>query len=62
VVAGDYFIRVRFVTHHQLAPGESNDRHVTVNEGDNIIVTFRVVPTDNEHELSQIAVPSDFVG
>jgi 5-hydroxyisourate hydrolase-like protein (transthyretin family) len=60
VVAGDYFIRVRFVTQHQLAPGESNDRHVTVNEGDNIVVTFRVVP--KEHELTQIAVPFDFVG
>lgn len=44
VIAGEYFIRVRFVTQHELAPGESNDRPVTVNEGDNIVVTFRVVP------------------
>lgn len=62
VLAGDYFIRVKFVTQHQLAPGESNDRPVTVNEGDNIVLTFRVVPKDNEHELTQIAVPSNFTG
>jgi hypothetical protein len=62
VIAGEYFIRVRFVTQHELAPGESNDRPVTVNEGDNIVVTFRVVPKDNEHELTQIAALSNFVG
>jgi hypothetical protein len=55
VIAGEYFIRVRFVTQHELAPGESNDRPVTMNEGDNIVVTVRVVPKNNEHELAQIA-------
>jgi hypothetical protein len=62
VIAGEYFIRVRFVTQHELAPGESNDRPVTVNEGDNIVVTFQVVPKENEHELTQIAVLSNFIG
>ena len=55
VIAGDYFIRVSFVTQYELAPGESNDRPVTVNEGDNIVVTVRVVPKNNEHEVAQIA-------
>lgn len=44
VIAGEYFIRVRFITQHELAPGETNDRPVTVAEGDNIVVTFRVAP------------------
>jgi hypothetical protein len=52
IVAGDYLVHVRFVTQHQLAPGESNDRRVTVNEGDNIVVTFRVVPKE-DHVLAQ---------
>ena len=55
VIAGEYFIRVRFVTQYELAPGESNDRPVAVNEGDNIVVTVRVVPKTNEHEVAQIA-------
>ena len=55
VIAGDYFIRVSFVTQYELAPGESNDRPVIVNEGDNIVVTVRVVPKTNEHEVAQIA-------
>ena len=54
VITGEYFIRVSFVTQYELAPGESNDRPVTVNEGDNIVVTVRVVPKNNEHEVSQI--------
>jgi hypothetical protein len=45
VIAGDYFIRLSFITGHQLAPGETNDRAVTVAEGDDIIVTFQVVAT-----------------
>jgi hypothetical protein len=44
VIEGDYFIRVRFTTSHALAEGESNDRSVTVREGDDIVVTFRAVP------------------
>lgn len=62
VIAGEYLVRVRFVTQHELAPGESNDRPVTVKDGDNIVVTFRVVPKDSGHVLAQIAVPSDFMG
>jgi hypothetical protein len=44
VIEGEYFIRVIFTTQHQLAPGETNDRPVTVEEGDDIVVTFRAVP------------------
>lgn len=44
VIEGQYFIRVRFTTPHALAAGESNDRPVTVREGEDIVVTFRVVP------------------
>jgi hypothetical protein len=62
VIAGEYFIRVRFTTQHELAPGESNDRPVTVNEGDDIVVTFRVVPKTIGGELTQIAVLSNFTG
>ena len=52
VIAAEYFIRVRFTTQHELGPGESNDRPVTVNEGDDIVITFRVVPKDIPHELT----------
>lgn len=45
VIEGEYFIRVHFTTQHEFAPGETNDRPVTVAEGDNIVVTFRVVQT-----------------
>lgn len=44
VIEGVYFIRVRFTTAHGLAEGEINDRPVIVREGDEIVVTFRVVP------------------
>ena len=43
VIEGQYFVRVRFTTPHQLAPGETNDRPVTVREGDDIVMTFRAV-------------------
>jgi hypothetical protein len=62
VIAGEYVIRVSFVTQHQLAPGESNDRPVTVNEGDDIVVTFHVVPKTSGGEVTQIAVLSNFAG
>lgn len=44
VIAGDYFIRVIMTPSYELAPGQSNDRAVTVLEGDDLVVTFRVVP------------------
>jgi hypothetical protein len=43
VLAGDYYIHITFSSFHQLAPGETNDRPVTVNEGDDLIVTFHAV-------------------
>lgn len=44
VVAGDYYIHLSFVTSYRLATGETNDKPVTVNAGDNDVVTFHVVP------------------
>lgn len=44
VVEGDYFIRVILTPSYDLAPGETNDRRVTVREGDDLTVTFRLVP------------------
>jgi len=44
VIEGDYYIHVSFTTNHELAAGETNDRPVIVMEGDDIVVTFRVVP------------------
>jgi hypothetical protein len=44
VIEGDYFIRLILTPAFELAPGESNDRPVTVREGDDITVTFRVMP------------------
>lgn len=44
VIAGDYFVRVVFRTNHELAPGETNDRPITVREGDQILLTFRARP------------------
>jgi hypothetical protein len=43
VVEGDYVIHIGFITLTDLAPGETNDRPVTVKAGDDTVVTFRVV-------------------
>jgi hypothetical protein len=43
VIEGDYAIHVGFITWHDLGPGETNDRPVTVKAGDDTVVTFRVV-------------------
>jgi hypothetical protein len=44
VVTGDYFIRLTFTNGYELATGETNDRPVTVNEGDDLVVTFHSLP------------------
>jgi hypothetical protein len=44
VIAGEYYIHITFSTFHQLAPGETNDRPVTVNGGDGLTITFHAVP------------------
>ncbi len=44
VAAGIYYIRVTTTPTMELAPGESNDRPVVLGEGDEIRVTFRVIP------------------
>jgi hypothetical protein len=43
VVEGNYIIHVSFIDLHDLAPGETNDRPVTIKAGDDTVVTFRVV-------------------
>ena len=43
VVVGDYYIHLTFNSPHLLAPGETNDRPVTVREGDDLVVTFHAV-------------------
>jgi hypothetical protein len=43
VDAGDYYIHLTFNSNHELAVGETNDRPVTVQAGDNIVVTFHAV-------------------
>lgn len=44
VVTGDYYIHVTFSSLYALAVGETNDRPVTVREGDDLVVTFHAVP------------------
>jgi hypothetical protein len=43
VVPGDYYIHLSFVTSYRLADDETNDKPITVNAGDNDVVTFHVV-------------------
>jgi hypothetical protein len=43
VIEGDYVINISDRTWHKLAPGETNDRPVTIKAGDDTVVTFRVV-------------------
>lgn len=44
VVQGDYLIHVSFISWRYLAPGEANDRSVTVKKGTDTVITFRTVP------------------
>ena len=43
VAVGDYFIRLSFINNYRLADGESNDKTVTVHEGDDTVVAFNVI-------------------
>jgi hypothetical protein len=43
VIEGDYLIHITDITWHKLAPGETNDRPVTIKAGDDTVITFRVV-------------------
>lgn len=45
IVAGNYYVHLSFVTGYRLAPGETNDKTVTVQGGDNLSVMFHVVPS-----------------
>jgi 5-hydroxyisourate hydrolase-like protein (transthyretin family) len=49
IAAGNYYVHLSFVTGFQLAPGETNDKPVTVQGGDNLSVTFHVVPSGPSH-------------
>jgi hypothetical protein len=49
IVAGNYYVHLSFVTGYQLAAGETNDKPLTVLGGDNVSVTFHVVPTGPTH-------------
>ncbi|HEX2692989.1 MAG TPA: hypothetical protein VHL12_02945 [Gemmatimonadaceae bacterium] len=49
IVTGDYYVHLSFVTGYQLAVGETNDKPVTVQGGDNVSVTFHVVSTGPTH-------------
>jgi hypothetical protein len=42
VIEGDYQIHLSFISWHLLAPGEINDKPVTLKEGDDTVITFRV--------------------
>lgn len=44
IIQGDYLIHVSFISWYDLAKGETNDRPITIREGDDTVVTFRVVP------------------
>jgi len=43
IEAGDYYVHVSFITNYHLTTGETNDKPVTVQGGDNVAVTFHVV-------------------
>jgi hypothetical protein len=43
VVTGNYYIHLRFINNYALAPGETNDKQVTVTDGDDIVVTFQAI-------------------
>ena len=43
VIQGNYMIHVSFISWHALAPGETNDRPITIKEGDDTVVTFRAL-------------------
>ena len=49
VAAGDYYIHISFINGYQLAPGETNDKVVTVKEGDDDVVTFHAVAGGPTH-------------
>jgi hypothetical protein len=43
VIEGNYVVHISDITWHKLAPGEANDRPVTIRKGDDTVLTFRVV-------------------
>jgi hypothetical protein len=43
VIEGNYEIHMSFITWHDLAPGETNDRPVTLKEGVDTTITFRAL-------------------
>jgi hypothetical protein len=41
VIEGDYQIHISFINWQELAPGETNDKSVTLEQGHDTVVTFR---------------------
>jgi hypothetical protein len=41
VIQGDYQIHISFINWQELVPGETNDKSVTLKQGDDTVVTFR---------------------
>jgi hypothetical protein len=44
VIEGDYLVHIGLMPWQKLAPGETNDRPVRLKKGDDIVLTFRLVP------------------
>ncbi|MGH7484937.1 MAG: hypothetical protein ACREMY_04920 [bacterium] len=49
VVTGDYYVHVSFINGYKLADGETNDKVVTVKEGDDDVVTFHAIASGPGH-------------
>ena len=49
IAEGDYIVHVSFVTNFHLAPGETNDKPVTVVGGDDLVVTFHAESSGPSH-------------
>jgi len=45
VIEAEYVVHISLMPQLKLAPGETNDRALTLTEGQNIVVLFRVVPS-----------------
>jgi hypothetical protein len=44
VIEGDYQIHISFINWQELVPGETNDKSLTLKQGDDTVVTFRARP------------------
>jgi hypothetical protein len=44
VIEGEYIVHVTLMPWHMFTPGEQNDRAVQIKAGDDVVISFRVVP------------------